>query len=47
MWPEYYYPNLTQLELEELKFHNGSLPLLFLFPLFPLQPRFKPPVRLD
>jgi hypothetical protein len=32
MWPEYYYPNITQLELEELKFHNGSLPLLSLSP---------------
>jgi Mycotoxin biosynthesis protein UstYa len=49
MWPEYYYPNMTQLELEELKFHNGSLPLLFRFPFsvfrcpFSLELRSKPP----
>lgn len=27
MWPDYYYPNMSELEREDLKFHNGELPI--------------------
>lgn len=34
MWPDYYYPNMSELEREDLKFHNGELPSGT--PFFPL-----------